>query len=558
MIKELSVKNFAIIEDLKLEFNEGMTVLTGETGAGKSLIIDTISLLLGSRADSDMVRYGKNEAIVEGVFSTNDNLNEILNNYNIKKQDNIIIYREISITGKNIIKINNKSESLQTLKNIALYLADLHIQNDTNKLFNQENYLDILDPKNDNKFDKLKANYSKALFKYNNIYDKLNHIKNHQKEALERLEFLEYEKKELEELNLYKDIDKDLENDALRLENFDKIQSNLIASYNALNGEINASDLIYEASKALENISSYDNKYADMAVKLKDSYYIISEIKDDISNDINNLDYNEEELDLINSRLNDINHAKDKYKKSVDELISYLDKIKLDIEITTNFDETLKSCEEELKSSFEDLKSSAITLHEYRLKIAKKLEDKIIKECIDLDLENTNFEIKFDDVDFSNYLNKQIFLPNGIDKIDFLISFNKGEPKRSLYKVASGGEASRLMLAFKSYLNENSQVGLMVFDEIDTGVSGQTAKKIALKIKEISKNVQVLCITHNPQVAAIGDYHKHIYKEYINDRTYTKIDDLNKERRIEEIALMLSGDKLSTYALEHAKSLLEE
>ena len=556
MIEKLSVKNFVIIEDITVDFNEGMTVITGETGAGKSLIIDTINLLLGERADNDMIRDGASFASITGIFSNSDKIDQLLDKYNILKADKLTIERIISNT-KNQIKINGCQVTLQILKSISKLVADIHIQNDTMRLFNPDTYLNLVDPKNDNKFDKLLNLYTKALYDYQSKMKLYETVLKGQKETLERLEFLEYEHEELDSLDLYSNIDKELEDEISKLENFDKISSNLGQAYEYLeNSNFSALDSIYDAAKCLEKISNYDAKYSEFTEKLLDTYYISSEIKDEISKEINSLDYDEEELNIKVERLNDINKAKEKYKKSVEELIEYNNKIKLDIEMVNNYDEVLKEKKEEVINSHKELAKIANDIHEYRKSIASKMEKAIIKECIDLDLNNTIFKININGLDISDPFNKQAFLDNGIDSAEFLISFNKGEVEKPLHKVASGGEASRIMLAFKSFFAEKTDVGVMIFDEIDTGVSGVTAKKIADKMYEISKKLQVICITHLPQVAARGDYHKFIYKEEINDRTYTKVKTLDLDKRIEEIATMLSGDRLSIYAIEHAKELL--
>lgn len=558
MLKELRVSNFAIIEDIKVEFNEGMTVLTGETGAGKSLIIDTISLLLGARADTDMIRYGEASSKVIGIFSHNDKLNDLFNKNGISIKDEIEIIREIYNTSKNVIKINGTNVTLTLLKEIANYLADIHIQNDTYKLFNPDNYLSILDPKNDNKFTKLMNDYSLSLYNYLNDYKEYTEILNRKNEALKNLEFLQYEYEELSSLNLYPNKDKELEEKIAKLSNYDNIFSNLNEAYQNLENELDPLSKIYDAASNLNKIAQYDSKYQSFNEKLLDLYYISSEIKDEISKDINELDFDEEELNNLIEEENNLNKAKEKYKKNLDELISYLNKIKLDIEISTNYDEVLKEANDKLKKSFETLKDKSLKLSSYRKNIATDFSKKIEKECMDLDLENTKFEVAFKDINLDDYLKKDIFKSTGIDEISFNLSFNKGEPLMPLYKVASGGEASRFMLALKSYLKKNINVDLFIFDEIDTGVSGSTAKKIALKMHEIASNAQVLCITHLPQVAAIGDYHKHIYKEEENNRTKTSIIELDYNRRVEEIAMMLSGDKMSIYALEHAKELLKK
>ena len=556
MIKKLIVKNFVIIEDIEVDFKDGMTVITGETGAGKSLIIDTINLLLGDRADTDMIRDGFDSAEIIGIFSYNNKLDDIFNKYGIKKLDEIKVERIIS-KSKNIIKINDSNQTLQALKQISKYLADIHIQNDTLRLFNPDTYLDFIDSNNDNKFDNLLNKYIKLLFDYKNSLKIYNEVLKGQKETLDKLEFLEYEHNELNNLNLSKDIDIILEEEISKLENFDKISSNLKEAYNNLeNDNFSAIDYIYDAAKCLEKISDYDNKYKDFNEKLLDTYYISSEIKDLIYKEINSLDYDEEELNIKIDRLNEINKAKEKYKMNVDELISYNEKIKLQISMVTNYDEVLNEKKNDVIKKFNLLKDTSISLHNYRLDIASKIEKAIIKECNDLDLSNTIFNIELKMNDISDPFNDNVFLNNGIDVCDFLISFNKGESKKSLHKVASGGEASRIMLAFKSYFAKKSLANVMIFDEIDTGVSGITAKKIADKMYEISKILQVICITHLPQVAARGDNHLFIYKEEKNNRTYTKVEELSYDKRIEEIATMLSGDRLSVYAINHAKELL--
>jgi len=556
MIRELNVKDFAIIEDLNINFNLGMTVLTGETGAGKSLIIDTISLLLGARADSDMIRYGKSKAIVSGIFDYNESLNDLFDSLSIPKLDTIKIVREIT-ESRNAIKVNDINITLTSLKQIAKRLADIHVQNDTYKLFNQEEYLSFLDPKSDKAFDKLMDTYIKALYDYNNSYSIVTKIKNNQKNANLKLDFLKYEKEEIEGLDLYIGIDDELNEKVSRLSNFDKISNSLNQAYESLNSEMSSIDSLYDAAKYLEEIKEYDKDFSDYSSKLLDSYYISSEIKDNIAKAIRNLDFDQDELNLAIEKLNEINKAKDKYKMSVEELIKHLEEITLEIDMALNYDEVLKEKENELKKSFERLKNASIKLTEYRKKKANVLSKAIVDECKDLDLDSTRFEVKFNEVNYDDMYNKSIFLDNGVDQIDFYVSFNSGEPLHSISKVASGGEASRMMLAFKSYLLNDNSISLEVFDEIDTGVSGKTALKIANKMYNISKKIQVLCITHLPQVAAKGDSHIYIYKDLVDGRTKTNFKYLEDNERIEEIAKMLSGDSISIYALEHAKELIQ-
>ena len=557
MLRELSVKDFAIIEDLSIQFDNNLTVLTGETGAGKSLIIDTISLLLGQRADTDMIRYGKNQASIIGVFDYKDDLEELFLKYGIKIMPLITIERIISDNSKNTVKINQTPVTLNELKQIAKRLASLHVQNDTFRLFNPDSYLELLDSMATKDFNNLLGKYALLLMKYNDSIKDYETVLKGQKNLEERLEFLKYEKEELEALELYPNMDIELEDIISKLSNFDKIKTGLAETYNNLDNN-NLLDYLYDASKSLEKISEYDKEYQDNKEKILDCYYILDEIKGNIYNTLENLDYDEEELNKALEKQDNLSKAMTKYKKNVSELIEYLKEITLSINMAENYEETLKEKKDNVINNFYNLKDISILITNYRKKIADKLSESIISECRDLDLENTQFSISFNDVKYDNPFDKSIFKESGVDEIEFMVSFNKGEPLKALYKVASGGEASRMMLAFKSVFYLQSNVSLMIFDEIDTGVSGQTAKKIANKIHEISKNVQVLCITHLPQVAARGDYHKHIYKELVDGRTRTLIKDLTKEERIEEIALMLSGDSISLYALEHAKELLND
>ncbi|MDE7162265.1 MAG: DNA repair protein RecN [Anaeroplasmataceae bacterium] len=559
MLESLSVRNFAIIEDIHIEFKKGMTVLTGETGAGKSLIIDTISLLLGARADNDMIRYGEKKATIIGVFSDiTPSLNELLKRFGIPAEDQLTIQREIQDNGKNTIKLNSVSISLTMLKQISVFLADIHVQNDTFRLFNPESYLSMICPTQDSAYDKLVSAYTIAYSKYLDAYHKYQHIIQGQRESQERLEYMLYEQEELTNLKLEPNLDERLSSEISKLENYDKIYSNLNEAYQNLENSYFSIDSIYEAANHLKKIADLDESYQDSYEKSLDCYYILDEIKGKISSQVNELDFDEEELNSKIEQLNSIEKAKTKYKKSVNELIEYLEHITLEIDMVNHYDEVLEEAKKNVILTHQVVKQSAIQLSNYRKKLAGEIEKGILKECADLDLEDTQFKIQFSNGNLEDPMNTSIFLETGIDTIDFMISFNPGEPLKSLSKVASGGEMSRIMLAFKSFFAKSSTLSLMVFDEIDTGVSGATAKKIALKMKSIAQYAQVLCITHLPQVASIGDSHIHIYKEITNQRTTTHYKYLSLEERIEEVAMMLSGDKMSLYALEHAKAMLNE
>ena len=559
MLKKLMVKNIAIIEDIQIEFQEGMTVLSGETGAGKSLIIDSISLLLGARADSDLIRYGKNKAYIEGIFDyKNPKINELLTSYGIEIRENITIYRELSLNGRNIIKVNDTTINNQLLKNISLFLADIHVQHDTFRLINPDTYLSFIDNYDDESFLNAFNLYQLNLSKYKTALSEFRELENKHNISKERLEYLTFEAEELEALNLTKDKDLELEERISKLSNYDKIYKSLNEAYQNMESEYFSLDNIYNAYKALDDIKEYDKEYLENTNVIFDAYSNLLEAKSFIYKALDSLDYDEEELNTLEEELKEISDVKKKYNKTLDELIKELEDIKLEISLNNDYDNVIKEKKKELEALYNKTYDSAISLRDLRKKNALDIEKNIEDECHDLDLSDTKFKVAFNEVEKGDYLNSLIFNDNGIDTVDFMISLNKGEPLKPLNKTASGGELSRIMLAFKSYFSRRANLSLMVFDEIDTGVSGNAAHEIALKMKNIAKTSQVLCITHIPSVAAMGDNQILIKKEFKNDRTTTSIKVLKPDERILEIAKMMGGSQLSSYFIEASRKMLEE
>ena len=559
MLSKIQVKNLAILEDVEVNFHHNMTVLTGQTGAGKSLIIDAIGLLLGSRADTDMIRYGEKEAVVTGVFSeVSLEVKEILTNYGINIKEELIISRKLTNTGKNTIKVNDQAITLGQLKQIGLYLGDIHVQHDTYRLINKDNYLSFLDDFKDKKFLKVYNDYQLKRISYLERLKQYQDCLKKSRDLTAKVDYLIFQKEELEALELSKDLDIELANEIEKLSNFDKIFSSLNEAYEKLNSQYFELDELYEATSLLDSIESFDEDYKKNSSMLKDAYYQIEEVKSFLYKAKDSLDFDPVYLDELNTRLYAINKAKEKYHKSNNELISYLNEITLELSLATNFDETINTLKEEVVSSYQEVMSKAKLLREYRQKEAIKISKALVKECNDLDLCHTEFEVSFNEVSFNDPFNANIFGDSGIDEIDFLITFNVGEPPKPLSKVASGGELSRIMLAFKIlYLNKNP-LSLMVFDEIDSGISGKTASKIARKLHEIGSRVQVLAITHLAQVAAISDHHLFISKEELAGRTKTSIKEIIGDERVSEIALMLSGMELNSSILQTAKEMLED
>lgn len=558
MLKTLIVKNFAIIEEAKVNFKPLMTAITGQTGAGKSLVIDAIMLLLGDRADSTMVRYGEKEALVEGTFSPlSTRLQTALKNLDIPFEDEITISRKINVNGKNSIKINDKAITLIDLKNLGYLLGDVHVQHDTYRLINKETYLSFIDDYNDQNFLKLfndyvikRSNYFASLKKYRDALKKNNEIN-------DQIDFLSFQANELKALDLQKGIDVELENEIRKLANFDKIYQALNEAYVRLDESLNL-DSLYIAGEELNNIKEFDDAYLKAFESLNDAYYQIDEVKSYLYKAKDGLDYDPNYLDELNTKLFEIKRIKEKYHMTVDELIAYLDDINLKLSLNTNFDATIKELLAKTEDDYEKLFGVAIKLRNWRIKRSEALTTAIKKEAFDLALNNFEFKVTFNDIVKKDILNAEPFKENGLDEIDFLVSFNLGEPVKPLARVASGGELSRLMLAFKSLYVKEHDLSFIVFDEIDSGVSGEVARKIAFKMKEISRHVQVFAITHLANVAAVADNQLSISKEEADSRTKTHIKELTFEERIEEIAMMLSGLRLSKAMLETAKNLLTE
>ena len=556
MLKKLHVKNFAIIDDISLDLEPGFTVLTGQTGAGKSLIIDSIGLLIGDRADSGQIRYGETKATILGIFDSTKEINDYLFNLGIEISNTITIQREITKT-KSTAKINGSVVNIQMLKGLGSLLADIHTQNDTIRLINKDNYLNLIDPENDKKFNDLLAKY---VIDYNNYHASLDEYRQILKSSdteKDQLEYYEFIYKEISSLDLHKNEDIELEEKISKLKNFDKIFESLKKAINYLDNEYFNLDNVYKALEDINSIKEFDKNYNETASKLSEGYYNLDDALHDLKDYIKGLDYDQDELNNAQERLQIIDNLKLKYHHDLDGIIKYAADLKLKIDLVTNYDGLLKDKYEALSLKFKDLIRSGKVLSEYRQKRALIISQNIEQMLKELEINHAKFEISFVNKDFNDPLQSEVFMPSGIDEVDFLISTNLGEPLQSLVKVASGGEMSRIMLAFKAYFAHESKLSLMVFDEIDTGVSGSVAFEIAKKIKQIANECQVIAITHLPQVASSADNQLYIYKEEMDGRTLTRVNKMNKSDRILQIAKMISGEKVSSFALEQAKDLLK-
>ncbi len=558
MLSYISVKNFAIIENIEVNFYKGMTALTGETGAGKSLLIDAIGLLLGDRATTNIVRTGSKKAEVEGIFEYNNpKISLLLRKFGVENNDSqLLIRRQITTSNNNIIKINNHTVTLSQLNEITSILADIHTQHDTHRLINPQTYIEIIDGFESELTAKLVDDYLNKLKDYKIEIKELNKLQNTNNDMLEKLDLMKFQVKELESYNLDVLEEEMLRDQVEKMENFDKIYQSLNES-RVLLETTSALDNIYTSAKKIEDIEDYSSVYLDIKKRLMDAYYELDDTFESLKNELSLLDFDPSLLNSHQERLNSLESLKRKYRKELPDLIEYLEQTKTDINSIDNFDEVINKQIEAVKKHFNSVKNVALKLSALRKKTGLFIEEKLLGILEDLELKKTYFKVEFLNEIDSNYLNHNQFLFNGIDEVDFLITTNVGEPLKPLSKSASGGEMSRIMLGLKSLLVSSLQLSLIIFDEIDSGVSGFVANQVAKKIKEISNTTQVICITHIPQVAAVSDHHLFISKSVEGERTKAYIKNLLEDDRIKEIAQMISGEKVSSASIESAKELLK-
>ena len=554
MLNKLSIKNFAIIEDVSISFKSGLTVLTGETGAGKSLIIDSINLLLGERANSELIRNGEDKAVIIGEFSFNNKrLEATLDKLDIEHFNNeLVISRTIS-NNKSVVKVNNRVISVGELKEISKYLADIHQQFDMVKLLNKENYLEIVDGFRYELINEYKDKYLSSLSSLKDKEKEYLLLKNRIEEIKAKRDIYEYELKELESSNLIIDEEENINSEIELLKNFDKIyellnESKEIAERDSLSD-------IYNIKENLEKLSSYQSEYKDIYSKLNDYYYEIEAIYDDIKKKVRHLDYDPNRLNQLEERRIALNSLKKKYNKTIPELIKYQNELKSLLQSNEDLDTSLNEKRKELADLYDQTYEDAKSLTEIRKEISKNIEKELMNNLKDLSLKSI-FSIVINTSKKDESLSLDVFTENGIDDIDFYIETNIGEGLKPLAKVVSGGEMSRIMLAIKILFIKSQKIATVIFDEVDTGISGEIANKVANKIKEISLLSQVITITHLPQVASLSNNHIKISKEVINGRTYTSIKELNLDQKIHEIALMISDGKVTEKQLEYAKEMV--
>ena len=551
MLLEISIKNFAIIESISLNFEQGMTVLTGETGAGKSIIIDAMNMMLGARATTEVIRHGAPKAEIEGLFSIENNrtLEEIFDEQGLELSDEIIIRREILQNGRSISRVNGQMVNLSVLRTIGQQLVDIHGQHDQEELMRPHRHIQMLDEFGDTSFFELKEAYQMSFDNYRRMRKQVLDIKKNQQEHKARIEMLEFQMAEIEAANLKAGEDVTLNQERDRLLNHKHIADTLTNAYSMLdNEEFSSLANVRSAMNDMESLEEFDPEYREISSFLSESYYVLEDITKRLESIIDDLDFDGNRLMQVESRLDLIHTITRKYGGSVDDVLEYFAKITDEYNLLTGNNLSSEDMEIELKKLEKNLVDLAGQVAQARHKIAQDLEAEIKQELQDLYMEKAQFQVRFSQGKFSR---------EGNESVEFYISTNPGEDFKPLVKVASGGELSRLMLAIKSAFSRKEGKTSIVFDEVDTGVSGRVAQAIAQKIHKIGQNGQVLAISHLPQVIAIADYQFFIEKISNEHSTVSTVRLLTVEERIEEVAKMLAGENVTEAALTQARELLQ-
>ena len=537
MITTLHIKNIGIIDEININLNEGFNVLTGETGAGKTLIIGSLQILSGGRFSKEMIRKGENNSFVEmSMFLPGKGYED----------DTVVVSREININGKNLCKINGRLVSVGELKKFMSKVLDIHGQNDNQSILDVSTHIDLVDKYAEKEIRKHKDEYLAYYEEYLKIKEELKSNYGDDKEKERKLDLLRYQLNEIEEASLKEGEEDELLEERKIIAASEKITNNLYEAQNSLNES--AIESMEHAIRALEKIEEYSDKFKCIVERLRSSYYEVEECARDVENEADRNTFDEERLGEIENRLECIKTLKRKYGNTVKEILEYKSKVKKDIYDIENLEEYILKLKKDLKVLEEKMFIVCEKIHNIRVKNAKKISEEINVDLKELEMKNARFSIQ---VELNE--NKE-FNKNGLDNVEFLISTNIGEESKPLVKIASGGEMSRIMLSIKNVLSEVDEIPIMVFDEIDTGISGIAANSTGEKIKKIAKNHQVICVTHLASIAAKGDYNYYIYKEVENEKTKTRIIELDEEKVLEEIARIASG-KITEVSINHAREL---
>lgn len=539
MISHIRIKDFAIIDLIDLDFRDGLNIITGETGAGKSIIIEAVSLALGSRADTAFIRSGKDKAVVQMIADL--------------EGEEYIITRELSANEKNICKINDEIVSLAQLNKLCKRIADVHGQYDHQSLLNPDNHLKLIDTYHEKEISPIRDQVSELFQKYSDTKHELASLLSNQADAERKRDFMRFELAEITAASPILGEDDELAQKLVLLQNSEKIYQNLSSVYELLyDASPSAADNIGKSLHMLQEIGSFSDEINEFHEMLSDVYYKIEDITSEVRRFKDGISFSNETLEETISRLNILDSLKRKYDGSIEKVLVYKEKITLELEKIENIDFIREKLTKQLSEYEIALFKTSRALTMLRKASAKEIESHINEELKELNFKDTCFTVSFQ----AEEKGKSVFSANGIDRIEFLITTNKGEFPKPLAKIASGGEISRIMLAFKQIIGDFDLIPTMIFDEIDVGISGITASIVGKKLLDISKRHQIICITHLPQIAAFGDYHYKIDKEAVNGSTHTTVSPLDHSEKINEIARLLGGINITDTTMKSAEELI--
>ncbi|MGE5677151.1 MAG: DNA repair protein RecN [Pseudomonadota bacterium] len=557
MLLEISIKNYVIIDQQLITFEPGLNIITGETGSGKSLVIDALSAITGGRFNKEDIRSGEGKASIEALFSLQgiDYITDVLEEYGIEPDEdkNLVVAREVNNQGKSVCRINGQIVTLTVLKKITQYLVDIVGQNEHQLLFNTVKHGEFVDNFGGSVTAQIKNDLKLLTDKLHILQNRLDSISGNASERERKLDLLKFQIEEISNSALKPYEDEELKNRRHMLVNAEKLIKGIGTVYSSLfkgdNGIRSASDLLSESRGALSELAAVDKNIGHIETALENMVYQLEDVKAELRAYRDGIEFNNSEIDTIEERLDQINKLKRKYGNSIEEVISYMEQAGREYNDLVNSEKYAVEIEKEIESVREQYRNKASQLSEKRIELAHRLEKLIEKELQEINMLGSKFVIKLT-------RDENTISANGMDRMEFLLSPNPGEPEKQLGKIASGGELSRVMLAIKNAFSEIEKAPCIVFDEIDTGVGGQTANMVGQKIKAISKNTQILCITHLPQIASLSDNHIYVDKIIENNKTFTKVKILDQNGKIQEIARMLGGNENFEASIEHARKLV--
>ncbi len=555
MLKELSIKNFAIIEDLTVAFQEGLTILTGETGAGKSIIIDAVQLLAGGRGSQEFIRHGAKKAELEGLFTLNSANHSAYGKCaeaGIEIEEGMVILRrDLNDSGKSVCRVNGKLVPLSLLREIGATLIDIHGQHESQELMDDKHHISLLDQFAGDEIVPVKERYMKQYEDYKLLKKELAAISVNEQQVAQKIDLYQFQIKEIDACKFQPNEEEDLSEERRRLMNFNKIYEGSSSAHEAILGESKGLDWIGQAMTELEDVTTVDEGFKEYSDAVSNAFYNLQEAAFGIKNILDDLEFDPERLNEVEHRLALIQSMKRKYGHSLQEILEYREKIGEELESLLNRDENIQKNEQQLVEFKKNLQKTATELTAIRKNVGNRLSKAIMQQLRELYMEKAEFSVHFETLPLDQ------FDTNGSDRVVFYISTNVGEPPKPLTKIASGGELSRVMLGLKTIFSTTNGITSIIFDEVDTGVSGRVAQAIADKIANISIHSQVLCISHLPQVAAMADHHYHIQKQEETNRTYTSLTEIFGDDRIDEISRIMSGAEVTAVTLQHAKELIE-